>query len=569
MASLESLRQQLRDLLILNHGDIKITEFPNLLSEGRELDLNLGQLNQLIQQIYSETDWRPYELINAKLELVFRKGILTADQFEEIVFLVRDSVNRNIVEQYVIAELGKRNFKPREVNHADPLSILNKWMTDSIWLEYKESLIEVEWLGERANTLGKLGDISFNNKDDAKYFLRNGNYLPGLVTALTKSASRADEFAKIIEEEFDSEKRYLRILYKLNPRLPFRFEDELYTDVSFLLQQACETPKGYEALLETYRKGNLQIWIQESDPLVARNLSTQFDLKSFLQFLYKTDPDLPFFIDNQRFATPEALADYAKKDFSIWPAIAESMAAKHIQEWFTGRGKEDWNDQIADSYAFIQHTGYYSEREIRVGMVQALFHIINLLSDKPRLQIDQDKVQLLSINGGVTVNHRIIINLKNEGYVKAKVYFKFIKEGISLSKDILEFNNLEGKLSANIDIIINTFLLQKEELYHLELVVSSVYEDIVIPVDIKVIFPKKAYITKLALYGFLTACYFGIFRFLFGVFTEYKGWLVQNPEIGNPDDIIENSPLLSFFFFALFILGGIFSFSLVKKYEKI
>ncbi|MCF2446893.1 hypothetical protein L0657_23250 [Dyadobacter sp. CY345] len=569
MALLESLRQQLRDLLILNHGDIKITEYPNLVSDGRDLDLTLGQLNQLIQQIYSEIDWRPYELINAKLELVFRKGILTTDQFEEIVFLVRDSVNRNIVEQYIISELGKRNFKPREVNHADPLSIQNKWMTDSIWLEYKESLIEVEWLGEKANTLGKLGDISFNNKDDAKYFLRNGNYLPGLVTALTKSASRADEFARIIEEEFDSETRYLRILYKLNPNLPFRFEDELYTDVSVLLQKACETSKGYEALLETYRKGILQIWILESDPLVARNLSTQYDLNSFLQFLYKTDSDLPFFIENQRFSTPEALAEYAKKDFSIWPAIAESMAAKNIQEWFTGIGKEDWNDQIADSYAFILHTGYYSEPEIRLGMVQALFHIINLLSDKPRLQIDQQRVQLLSINGGVTVNHRIHINLKNEGYVKAKVYFKFLKEGISLSKDILEFNNLEGKLSENIDIIIDTVLLQKEELYHLELVVSSVYEDIVIPVDIKVVFPKKAYITKLALYGFLTACYFGAFRFLLGVFTNYKGWLVHNPEIGNPDDIIRDSPLLSFFLFVLFILGGIISFSLVKKYEKI
>lgn len=569
MALLESLRQQLRDLLILNHGDIKITEYPNLVSDSRELDLTLGQLNQLIQQIYSEIDWRPYEIINAKLELVFRKGILTTDQFEEIVSLVGDTVNRNVVEQYVIAELGKRHFKPREVNHADPLSILNKWMTDSIWLEYKESLIEVEWLGEKANTLGKLGDISFTNKDDAKYFLRNGNYLPGLVTALTKSASRADEFARIIEEEFDSEKRYLRILYKLNPNLPFRFEDELYTDVFVLLQKACETSTAYEALLETYRKGILQIWIQESDPLAARNLSTQYDLKSFLQFLYKTDPDLPFFIDKHRFATPESLADYAKKDFSIWPAIAESMAAKHIQEWFTGLGKEDWNDQIADSYAFILHTGYYSEPEIRLGMVQALFHIINLLSDKPRLQIDQQKVQLLSINGGVTVNHPIHINLKNEGYVKAKVYFKFIKEGISLNKDILEFNNLEGKLSENIDIIVDTVLLKKEELYNLDLVVSSVYEDIIIPVEIKVVFPKKAYITKLALYGFLTACYFGAFRFLLGVFTDYKGWLVHNPEIGNPDNIIGNSPLLSFFLFALFILGGIISFSLVKKYEKI
>ena len=569
MASIESLRQQLRDLLILNHGDIKITEYPNLVYEGRELDFNLGQLNQLIQQVYSEIDWRPYEIINTKLELVIRKGILSTDQFEEIVSLVGDSINRNIVEQYIVAELTKRNFKPREINHPDPLSIQNKWMTDVVWPEYKESLIEVEWLGEKASSLSKLGDISFNNKDDAKYFLRNGNYLPGLVTALTKSATRADKFARIIEEEFDSEKRYLRILYKLNPRLPFRFEDELYSDVSILLQKACDTPQGYHALLESYRKGILQIWIQEADPVVALNLSTQYDLNSFLRFLYKTDSTLPFYIENHRFSTPDALADYAKKDFSIWLSVAESMAAKNIQEWFTGIGKEDWNDQITDSYAFLSHAGYYSEREIRLAMVQALFHIINLLSDKPRLKIDQEKVQLLSVNGGAVLNHQISISLKNEGYVKVKLYFKFLKEGISLSKDILEFNNLEGKVSENIDIVIDTFLLQKDQLYNLELVVSSVYEDITIPVEIKVIFPKKAYITKLVLYGFMTACYFGAFRFLLGVFLDYKGWLVHNPEIGNPDDVIGNSPLLSFFLFAMFILGGVFSFSLVKKYEKI
>ena len=569
MASIESLRQQLRDLLILNHGDMKITEYPNLVYEGRELDFNLGQLNQLIQQVYSEIDWRPYELINTKLELVFRKGILSKDQFEEIASLVADRVNINIVEQYVVAELSKRDFKPREINHPDPLSIQNQWMTDLVWLDYKESLIEVEWLGEKANSLSKLGDISFNKKDDAKYFLRNGNYLPGLITALTKSATRADEFAKLIEDEFDSERRYLRILYKLNPRLPFRFEEELFTDVSVLLQKACETSEGYQALLESYRKGILQIWIQESDPAVASNLSTKYDLNSFLRFIYKTDPTLPFFVENNRFLTPDALADYAKKDFSIWLDIAESMAAKNIQEWFKGIGKQDWNDQINDSHAFLSDAGYYSEPEIRLAMVQALFHIINLLSDKPRLEADQEKVQLLSVNGGAVLNHRINISLKNEGYVKVKLYFKFKKDGISLSRDILEFNNLEGKRSDSIDIIIDTMLLQKDQLYNLELVVSSVYQDISIPVEIKVIFPKKAYTAKLALYGFLTACYFGAFRFLLGVFLDYDGWLVQNPEIGNPDDVIGNSPLLSFFVFALFILGGILSFSLVKRYEKI
>ena len=569
MASIESLKQQLKDLLILNHGDIKITEYPNLVSDGRELDFNLGQLNQLIQQVYSEIDWRPYEIINTKLELIFRKGILSTEQFEEIALLVGDSVNRNIITQYVIAELRKKDFKPREINHADPLSIQNKWMTDLVWLDYKESLIEVEWLGEKANSLSKLGDISFNNKDDAKYFLRNGNYLPGLVTALTKSASKADEFARIIEEEFDSEKRYLRILYKLNPRLPFRFEDELYTEVPALLQKACETPKGYQALLELYRKGILQIWIQESDPGIALNLSTQYDLNSFLRFLYKTDSTLPFFIENHRFLTPDALAEYAKKDFSIWPDIAESMAAKNIQQWFTGIGKEDWNDQIAGSYAFILHAGYYTEPEIRLGMVQALFHIINLLSDKPRLKIDQEKVQLLSINGGVALNHSVNISLKNEGYIKVKVYFKFLKEGISLTRDTLEFNNLEGKVSENVDIIIDTFLLQKDQVYNLEMVVSSVYEDIIIPVEIKVIFPKKAYVTKLGLYGLTTALYFGAFRFLLGVILNYNGWLVHGVKVGNPDDLIGNSPLSSFFVFALFVLGGLFSFKLIKKYEKI
>ena len=569
MASIESLKQQLKDLLILNHGDIKITEYPNLVSDGRELDFNLGQLNQLIQQLYSDIDWRPYEIINTKLELVFRKGILSTDQFDEIVAQVGDSVNRNIVEQYVVVELSKKGFKPREINHADPLSIQNKWMTDLVWEEYKESLIEVEWLGKKASSLSKLGTISFDNKDDAKYFLRNGNYLPGLVTALTKSASKADEFARIIEEEFDSEKRYLKILYKLNPNLPFRLEDELFTEVSVLLQKACETSQGYQALLESYRKGILQIWIQEADPLVASNLSAQYDLNSFLRFLYKTDVTLPFFIENHRFLTPDSLAEYARKDFSIWPAVAESMAAKNIHEWFIGIGKEDWNDQITDSYAFLSHAGYYSEPEIRLAMVQALFHIINLLSDKPRLEIDQKKVQHLSINGGVSLNHTINISLKNEGYVKVKVYFKFLKEGISLNKDILKFNNLEGKTTDKIDIIIDTFLLQKEQLYNLELVVSSVYEDIIIPVEIKVIFPKKAYITKLVLYGLMTAFYFGAFRFLLGIFLNYNGWLIVDSKNGNPDELIGRSPLLSFLVFALFVLGGLFSYKLVKKFEKI
>jgi hypothetical protein len=569
MTSLESLRQQLSDLLILNHGDIRITEYPQVVADARELGFNTGQLSQLIQQLYSETDWRPFEVINTRLEIIFRRGIITTEQFEEMVLLAEDKINRNIVQKYVISELTKRGFKPRETNHPDPISIHNKWMTDLVWEEYKESLIEVEWLGQKANSLTKLGEISFQNKEDAKYFLRNGNYLPGLVTALSKSATKADAFARIIEDEFDSEKKYLRVLYRLNPRLPFRFQDKSYTSILELLREACSTYESYNALLESYRKGELQIWIQESDPAIASNLGTQYNLNNFLGFLYKTDSRLPFYINHNRYQTPEELTEHARKDFAIWPDIAQSIADKSLGEWFAGIGKDDWNDQIENSYSYISNAGYYFQNEINLGVVQALLHIIEPLSEKPRLHTDQQKVQLLSINGGTTLNHGIGLVLENQGYIKVKAYFKFIKGGISLDKDIFEFNSLKGKERDTINIIIDTLLLQKDQIYNLELVVSSVYQDIIIPVEIKVVFPKKAYIAKMVLYSFLTALYFGVFRFLLGIFLNDKDWILDYPHDGNPGNAIGNAPLISFFLFLFFILGGIFSFRLVKKFEKI
>jgi hypothetical protein len=569
MTSLESLRQQLSDLLILNHGDIRITEYPQVVSDARELGLNPGQLSQLIQQLYAEIDWRPFEVINTRLEITFRKGIITTGQFDEMVVLAGDKINKKIVEEYVISELSKRGFKPRETNHPDPLSIQNKWMTDLVWEEYKESLIEVEWLGQKANSLTKLGEISFENKEDAKYFLRNGNYLPGLVTALSKSATKADEFARIIEDEFDSEKKYLRVLYRLNPRLPFHFQGKSYTSIPELLQEACSTYENYNALLESYRKGELQIWIQESDPVIALNLGTLYNLNNFLRFLYQTDSRLPFFINHNRYQTPEKLTEHARRDFAIWPEIAQSIADKSLGEWFAGIGKNDWNEQIENSYSYISNAGYYFQNEINMGVVQALLHIIEPLSEKPRLQTDQQKVQLLAINGGTTLTHSISVNLQNRGYMKVKVYFKFIKGGISLARDTFEFNSLNGKASDNIDILIDTLQLQKDQVYNLELVVSSVYQDIIIPVDIKVVFPKKAYITRLVLYSFLTALYFGAFRYLLGVFLNDKDWILDYPHDGNPGNAIGNAPLISFFLFLFFILGAIFSFRLVKKFEKI
>lgn len=568
MASIESLKQQLSDLLILHQGDIQITNYPSLVSDANGLGLNLGQLSQLIQKLYSEINWKPFDLINSKLELVFRKGFLSIHDFEEIVIVVGDLIDRNNLEQYVTAQLSKRGFKTREINHATFLSIQNKWMTDLVWEEYKESLIEVEWLGQMANSLAKLGEISFQNKDDAKYFLRTGNYLPGLVTSLTKSASKADEFARIIEDEFDSEKRYFQIIYKLNPNLPYRFKDELYTNVSVLIQKACETSQGYYALMESYITGLLQIWIRASDPVLAMSLTEQYNEYNFLTFLYSTHASLPFYIENKRFATPNELIEWVISDFSIWTDIAHAIESQNLQKWFAAINHTDWNDQLEAGKSFIIQTGYYTESEARLGLVQALIRIIDPFSEKPKITIDQQNVNLLSINSGVRYNHTLKINLQNQGYLKVKVFFKFLQQGIAVSEKTYELNSWERAVSKDINVSVETLQLQKGHQYDLELIISSVYQDIVVPIKLKAVFPRKQFIAKIATYGVLTACYFGGFRFLLGLFLDDHDWLVGQQNLLSGSSI-GSAPMSSFIVFGLFVFGALYSFKLVKKIEKI
>ncbi|WP_025763909.1 hypothetical protein [Dyadobacter tibetensis] len=566
MNEMDRLKAKLADLMVMNHGDINVMEHPQILATAQDLGLDLGRLNQLIQQIYAQIDWKPYQIIDTKLALILRKGIITEEQLNDIIVAVDGQLSPRVTEDYVLSEIQKNGFTPREINDPNPLSIKNMWMTDAVWPRYQESLVEVEWLGEKASNLGQLGAISYRKKEDAKYFLRNGNYLPSLITALTKSASQADAYARIIEEELDSEKRYLRIVYKLNPDLPFLFQDNEYHDVGHLFVAASSTPSGFYALWESYKEGMLQVWIEETDSEVAKRITEQRNLNSFLRLLYQTDPNLPFSLGGICFSSPAALCQYAKENFNIWPTIAGAIRKKNIQEWFEALGKQEWNNHLEYSEQFITESGYYSEQQIPLGLVQALFYIIDPQSERPKLTAEPEKVALHSIKGGVSVEQTIQLKLLDSGYIQAKAMLRQAPAGIQISPSNLEFNSLEDKTQESISLVIDSTVLQKEQLYSMEIVVSTVYQDLLIPVEVKVVFPKEAYIQKLALYSILTAGYFGIFRFLLSVITGTKDWLIT----GRPSGMaISESPLLSFFLMALFLFGGIIAYQLIKKFEKI
>ena len=54
-------------------------------------------------------------------------------------------------------------------------------------ITYQKEKIAVEWLGENAHSLEEMGEISFRKPEDARYFLRNTNYLVPNITLLKSS----------------------------------------------------------------------------------------------------------------------------------------------------------------------------------------------------------------------------------------------------------------------------------------------------------------------------------------------------------------------------------------------
>lgn len=567
MISLENLDEQIRDVILVNGGDINIADYPYIIKEAEEQGISPAELARRIRKVFEAIDWRPYNQVEKQLEAIILKGSISEKEADIIVKAAESSLQRPKVINYILANLKKRGFLPREKNSFEYDSFRNNWMTEEAWAKYQREKIAVEWLGEEAHSITELADISFRKPEDAKYFLRNTNYLVPNITILTKSATKADEFSKIIENESNPDKRYLKVLYHLNPKLPFHLQKQDFDTIYALFDKTATDFALFTSAASSYNNGHIHIWLNEADPINADKLTIGSDYNSFLRFLYKVDKKHPFYFFSERFDSPGQLIKKVNVNAGYWDKTAEVIADNQLPVWFTGIGKDEWVTRYNKETEKFLNADYYSAEDVSLAKVGTLIQIIDSAVYAPKIICEPGKIELLSIESSYMAKQAISLQLQNTGFVKAKIALDINVDGIGLSNGTITFFSQNNMVRQNLILYIDPLKLIKDKAYHLNIIVETVYETLKIPAEIKVVFPKKAYYAQLAKYAVIGAIFFGFTRFVIGEMTATKSWITNQPDLYNTNAAGNN--FAYFIALALFIGGLIGSIFLIKKIEKI
>lgn len=508
------------------------------------------------------------------VELFVTKGEITK---EDVAYIVREGVSNNLekdeVESYILTVIKSRGFRERgeHIDSTNPFK--NGWMSDEAWAKYEQrSRIKVEWLNEKASTPEQLGEITFQKKEEALKYLKNTNYLPPLITLLTANIFKTEQFQEIIEEEArkerekngDPERLYFRILYLLNPKLPFRFDGKSYFNVSELFIDACKSSRSYTRLFTLFSKGYLHIWLREKQPELRSTLPVDTSYHSFLKYLYTINKDFPFYLDTTGYATPEALIQEARKNRHIRNSIFDQMEKGYLSIWFDCLGRAEITAAYRERLAIIKSSGLYTHSdELHFAAVQALILTINKQAAPPKLVANVTEIIKLNIGGDGPVNLPLKISLSGEGFVKSRISLSPTVSGITLNQTALKFDSLADSTENEVAVQFNALHLTKGRVHSFNVVVETGYQSFKIPVQLKIVFPQKAYVLKLVMYSLIWGVYFGNARFLLGLVLGYDGWLAT----GYP--IIGQSPFLSFFFFGFFLFCTWFIYKKTREFENI
>ncbi len=523
--TLDSLDEQLKDIILINGGDIDIAEHPHLLREAQELGLSQSELAKRIKKVYDDIDWRPYHRMDKRLVEIELKGSITESEAEAIIKEAGDELKEKQAANYIVASIKRRGFEPRETKSPEHDSFKNMWMTEAAWQTFQREKIAIEWMGEKAYSLTDIADISYRNPQGARQYFRNTNYLVPVVMTLTKSSFQANEFSKIIEVEPDLDKRFYKLLYTLNPQLPFQLGKDEVKNVHQLLEKTDEYYEFFSLAYKHFSEGYIPIWLQITDAATAQKLPSAYNINGFLNFIYQINPAHSFYLNTLRFSTPELFAKYVEENAGSWQYAAEAIANEQIQTWFAGINHYEWIKQYNDTFSVFADSPYHTAHDKEMAAVQTLLQVIDQGLLSPQIIAEPAGIKMLSVESSNQVQYPVQIKLANTGFVKVQLRLSDTIAGIHLSEQELVFHSQNNIVSGKFFIYVDGMALVKNKLYSLFIIAETAYQQVQVPVEIKVVFPKKSYTKLLLKYGAVGAVLFGGIRFLLGISISYHGWL--------------------------------------------
>ena len=236
-----------------------------------------------------------------------------------------------------------------------------------------------------------------------------------------------------------------------------------------------------------------------------------------------------------------------------------------MQLWLAGLGRQDQVSLLTEKIKVIQSAFFYTEEEKGLATTQAFIQIVDNTIQNPHIATHPAQIQLLSIEGSKTLTVILQIQLQNAGFTKAHVFLDKQPDGISFSDNSFVFWSQGGFITHTLYITLEALQLVKDKVYDMKILIETEFENLSVPFQIKVIFPKKAYllqVLKYALFGFL---FFAIIRYFIGVITGNNSWFLSALD----NFSYRNNYFAYFIGLVLLLSGMIGSVFLIRKIEKI
>lgn len=576
MEPMDSLKEDIRQLLIDKHGDVRITDHPAIVGQAKLLGIGLGDLNILVQKIYGTINFNVFSEMRSLISKVLENGgRFTKADAEHIINAVQKDLPPGKVIPFIINDIKDRGLTPRQKVPPDWNSFDNPWMTDDEW--ERTRLIRVEWLGETASTAHELGEISFRKTIEAKAGIQSTTELPPLVQIVTQGRGRVSaEIERIIREEADMDRRYLSVIYTLNPSLPFRFRGKMYQAPAELVSDALTNYAAFEALLNVYCNRHIHIWLKTTNAPAAEHLSGEYSLSGLLQFIYKLNPAHPFPLEGLIFGQPTDLANHVKGGVALHAALYKSLSAGHIAIWLRARKMQQETARFEHYVQQLRQSKLYDDPSLEKGIVQAFTNAVLPSVPLPSLAADPASISLLNVEVKGRIQQTLHLSLKNSGFVVAGLRLSDNVAGIALNKEWVSLDSLENRNHTQVLLQIDPMKLQKGRQYNLAIEVVTAFDSFGVPVAIRPVFPKKAFLFQTAKYGIIAAAVFGILRYSVDFILAKFGnvyLLLDRPGLLMGDSIANREVPFALLLLLLpamaLIVLLVNSVSIIKKVEKI
>lgn len=425
----------------------------------------------------------------------------------------------------------------------------------------------VQMFGEKIHSLKKLGTVLFSNVNKAAIYFEDATLLKGHVDTLM-SADEALQYAILYKTESNEEKRFLKIVYHLNPKLPYRLDDKLFASLDELFKFAFGSREALNQLYNAYAQGLLQIWLNEAYPQEALKASQAKSFQSFLRFIYAVDKNYPFYVKDKRVENPQELAAEAMVSLPFRMDVYELLQNEHLFIWFDCIGCSDWQLRYQLAAAKIKERKLKGDDLVH-ALIQKLCTIIVTGQPHPQLQVSEQNITYLALEAGEVLKVPVGIELINAGYVNCHISLDILEQGIRTDTTHITLFDLTGAKHSGFHLIIDPLKLTKNKLYSFTINITTDYEQLKIPVQIKTVFPKKEYQRYLLKYAAIIAAFMGIIRLIAQLLNGSSHYLKPVLIINNLSRSLPATYVGYLLLFLLMLAAIISCFPVIKKYEKL